>query len=253
MHILNLNCQKGLNPNLSPFLSEAIQNKKYDFLLLQEASANVIKLIKTATKNNYDILRPSTKDSEASRSCVVYPKSYKVIGSHFFRFKDNYDENFFGVSMGAFKSKTESIIAVSVHLPAYLKPLKRSAALKRVKIELDSFIQQHSAIQHIILAGDFNSILPWENRRNKHILSPVMLPVKNRQGYTYHTKRVEPDSFSSAIIHWFGKIGLSLRMTLDHIFISETLSNAKNIEASSINIDVSDHLPILIEIQNSSK
>lgn len=247
MKLLNLNCQKAMNPNFMSFLKQTLNAGKHEILLLQEAPDDVISLAQQNAETHYNILRHRTPFGISSELCILHSSNTRLIDSSFAHIEDA-SGHYFGVLMGAFRSKTQNIVVANIHLPAYLQPLKRLGAIQKVKQTFDVFLKKHPYTKQVILAGDFNSILPWEHRRNKGVLSSILLPVQNRLGYTHRSHRLEPGDLSSRMVYWLGKIGISFRTTLDYVFASHVLVHNRRVRVRVLNKDVSDHLPMLIEI-----
>ena len=248
MKLLNLNCQKAMNPNFKTFFKRTLAGGKHKILLLQEASGTVIKIIQKHSSKKYKIIRHKTPNGDRSEVCIVHSNKLKCIDSDFSYIEDS-DGKFFGILMATFKSRKTYLSAASVHLPSYLKPQKRLNAVRHIKKKFALFIKKHPETEQVILAGDFNSILPWEHEQHKNILSSFLVPVRNKLGYTYHTDRVEPIDTSSKIVRWFGLIGFSFKINLDHVFVNKTLWKSKKIRVRSQDKNISDHLPILIDLK----
>jgi len=247
MKLLNLNCQKALNPNFKGFFEQTLQRGTHKILLLQEATDSVIALVKE-NGEKYSILRPKTPKGENSEICILHTQDTKCVDSYYSHMEDE-NGHFFGVLMGAFKTKKTKFVAASVHLPAYLQPRKRNEAIKKVREAFKLFLKKHPETESAILAGDFNSIFPWEHERNINILKSILLPLRNKLGYTHNTNRLESDGLSSRLIQLLGWIGLSFKTTLDHVFVSHVLVRRRKVKVYVLNKDVSDHLPMLIEVK----
>lgn len=247
MKLLNLNCQKGMNPNFPAFFKRTLAGEKHKILLLQEATDAIIAMAKETSKK-YRIIRPKTPNGSHSEVCILHTQDTKCVDSYYSHMEDE-NGHFFGVLMGAFKTKRSKIVAASVHLPAYLQPKKRYAAIKKVREAFKIFLKKHPDAESAILAGDFNSIFPWEHERNKHVLKSILLPLRNKRGYTHHTNRLEPDGISSILVNALSMIGLSFKTTLDHVFASHVLVRKRKVKVYVLEKNVSDHLPILIEVR----
>jgi endonuclease/exonuclease/phosphatase family metal-dependent hydrolase len=247
MKLLNLNCQKGINPNFQAFFKRTLGDGKHKILLLQEATDAIVEMVKDAGKT-YKVIRPKTPSGTSSEVCILHTQDTKCIDTYYSHMEDE-NGHFFGVLMGAFKTKRSKIVAASVHLPAYLQPKKRYAAIKKVREAFTLFLKKHPETQSAILAGDFNSIFPWEHERNKTILKSILLPLRNKRGYTHHTQRLEPDGISSILVNILSWIGFTFKTSLDHVFASHVLVRKRKVKVYVLEKNVSDHLPILIEVR----
>ena len=247
MRLLSLNCQRAFNPNFRGFLRRSLSGGKNNIFLLQEANDNVVKL---AQKNlgKYKIIQHKIPNGSFSEICILYSKKLRCVDSAFSYIEDS-DGNEFGVLMAIFKSKKFTFSTANVHLPAYLKPQKRLQAIKQVKENFSSFLKKHPRSSRTIMAGDFNSILPWEHDSHKSILAPFLSPVKNKWSYTYISERLEPTDFWHKLVLFLGKIGFSFRPKLDHVFASKRPVKKRWIRVRSQRKNVSDHLPIIIDMK----
>lgn len=245
--MLSLNCQRAFNPNFKAFLQRSLSRGKHKIFLLQEASDNVVNL---AQKNfeKYKIIQHKTPKGKFSELCILYSRKLKCVDSNFSYIKDADGEEF-GVLMAVFKSKKFMLSTANVHLPAYFKPQKRLQAVRQVKESFDDFLKKHPKTSRVVMVGDFNSMLPWEHSYHKTILAPLLSPVENKLSYTYISERLEPRDFWHKIIILLGKIGITFRPALDHVFSNNHLTKKKWIRARTQKKDVSDHLPIVIDVK----
>lgn len=246
MKLLNLNCQRAINPNFPGFFQRTLEAGKHKVLLLQEASDTVVSLIQKHKGKKYRFIRYATPTGGNSELCIVHTRKLRCVDSKFVHVEEF--GKYSGILMAAFKSKKMYLSAASVHLPSHIRPRKRLAAMQHVKQAFAEFLKKHPGTNRVVLAGDFNAIFPWEHERNKMILASILLPVRNKGGYTYETHRLEPSDISSGFLHWLGRLGISFRTTLDYVFASHMLVQTKRIRARSQERDVSDHLPIVIDI-----
>lgn len=247
MRLLNLNCQRALNPNFTAFLQKTLASGRHKILLLQEASEEVVSTAKKHFRRSHRMIRCTTAQGVPPELCILHSRRVKCLDHTFSYIQDRTGTNF-GVLMGVFKTKQFPLLIANVYLPPYLQPSTRARAIAHVYQALDAFIQKHAHVDRIILAGDFNSILPWEHFFHRRVLAPVLAPVANSCGYTYYTQRIEPSDFISWLVRMLGKIGISFRMTIDHVFAHPALVKKGRIRVRSEDTNVSDHLPISIEV-----
>jgi endonuclease/exonuclease/phosphatase family metal-dependent hydrolase len=241
MRILNLNCQKGLHKNLNPFLNRVLDDTRHKIFLLQEATNDITRKIKQHPSYQIVSHKDDTNDAHV---CIAHAKDIRCLESEYHTLDE--DDKLFGFLIAALRTKKHDIITASVHLPAYIQPKKRGEALAQFKLVLKRFTKTHPKADRVLIAGDFNTILPWEHGRNVLTLRPHLFPVRNKRGYTYQSDRLEPDNLSSSLVYGLGKIGISFKSTLDHVFASRSLTQKKRIKAYVLNKEVSDHLPIVI-------
>ncbi len=247
IRLLSLNCQRALNPNFKSFFQRVLSRGKHRIFLLQEASDSVINVAKKNLEK-YKMIQHKTPNGNFSELCILYSKKLHCVESDFLYIEDNEGKNF-GILMATFRSKRFSLSTANVHLPAHLKPQKRSEAMEQVKEKFIAFLKKHPQTTRVILAGDFNSILPGEYNHHKSILASFLSPVRNRRSYTYVSDRLEPTDFLSKLIYWLGKIGISFKTSLDYVFANHVLVKRKRVKARSQKKNISDHLPILIEVR----
>lgn len=244
MHILSLNCQKGYQSNLYDFLNEALKSKKYDFLLLQEVSLEVLE--KLFINDDYVLLRTFNKNNNQwSHITIIYLSRIRLIENKFFSFSHLSNNPLLGsesywLLAGVFEYENKKILIGSLHLhPGIRKSLRRSELLM-AKEHILSIPHDIS-----IFWGDCNFGFPFELSRTTKLLNPEFLCMTLDIGPTlcsYFTEDVP--YLPNQIAKILRKFGLSVWLKADHIFVDINTAREYIFEKNVLPNRVSDHSPI---------
>ncbi len=248
LNILTLNTQKGYNPNLKRFLRKILKSKKYDFILLQEATENVVAMISGA-KAYVHVSGMNDEVKEPAHLCIVYRKNFTLKESDLFTFahiapKVRLKHASYGLLAGIFTKGKETFCIGSVHLNAGLHPKIRRTELRRIEIK-ERMLERSKRARITIFGGDFNFGLPKELKNGAHILLPDFICMTKNVGPTLNSRYTEyVSNITNTPSFIFGKIGIGISLRADHIFVDKKTAKNYEVSARMLKDRVSDHSPV---------
>ena len=243
MNILSLNCQKAYNKNLSHFLSDILKRSRYDFLILQEVTEEVLDYLRHPS---YQVLTAwHEKTNQPSHLCIIYKKSFKlkepglISIDKFNRAAHLESSPSFGLLCGTFQRENIEIAIGSMHLHSGFSAQARRDDLQYIKNTLSKKYPN----TEIIIGGDCN-FGPFEKKKGFEIMAPdFMCPTKAiKKTLDSRYSEFHPNILNR-IAFIFGKIGLGISLSTDHFFINRQ-AGKKLYKARLIPEQVSDHKPI---------
>jgi len=248
MKILSLNCQKGYQTGLKGFLRRVLEEKKHDFLLLQEVDSRVIPLLQSP---DYKIVRASNQETgQESYLCIVYRGSYTVRETGFKSFATMRKDPVHG-----FKHPCPGILWADIDIgPEVFRVasiqlhsgLDRGVRLAELKLGKDSI---GGVSTKTLLAGDFNSGFPGERKKMAGILTPEFEWASENLGPTLDSRYSENVAhITNRVAALLGFLNIGVRMQIDHVFVNQMLTKTSRTKCSVLPDHVSDHSPVEIDL-----
>jgi endonuclease/exonuclease/phosphatase family metal-dependent hydrolase len=139
------------------------------------------------------------------------------------------------------------VLVCSLHLHAGEHARARGKELRAFKQHL---LKEDAGLQ--IFGGDFNNVLPREFSGMRRTLAPEFTHVTQYREHSHDTRHVEPLTRSMWVLGKLGKVGLGLRLKMDHIFIDSASAKRFRCETIVHDVFVSDHRPIELSISIGS-
>lgn len=252
--LLSLNCQKNRHPNLKNFLTKAIREKKYDFLILQEATSEILQYFKN--QSTYHIITPRQGRQQSLLSIVYNTKKVDFI-SQKFQLWPHYisDENnktlpyiSYGILLGIFKKDKETIRIGSQHLPPGLNPKKRKGCLQKIQKLL-----QKEKTDHTLFGGDCNFGIPGEIQSSIKLFTPDYNIITQHLPPTLNARYTETTpNLTNQINRILKKLKIYIQLKTDHLYIDSNTAKNTNIQTKVLKDRVSDHSPIEVQINELS-
>ena len=246
LRILTLNCGKAYNPKLFGFLAKIFEEARYDVILLQELPAQSISSTKPHL-GNYGIVRAFDAEMNVeSELAIAYRDIFTLEEKQFYsfaRFKRwNWDwPGTLGMLMAKFQTPQGKLTISSVHLNPLLHVMTRKREAIFFKKRLLEF---NSGNAPVIFGGDFNSGLPGEKTRNNSILAPEFQNLTISSGPTVDSRHIQPLILIARICIFLGKLGIHLRMKVDHIYADKKTAEENVSSCRVLHNRVSDHSPV---------
>src|SRR3972149_7349663 len=161
MKILTLNIQKAYQPSFKDFFIRILKEEKYDFILLQEATAPVISMV-TNSLSAYQILNPFDHEfGENTHVCILYKNQFVLCDQIFISFsvlKLTLPRRGWGFLGGIFKKDGRDMLIGTVHLhPGF----RKSTRMRQISLIKEKVLTQRGDYS-VIIGGDFNTGLPGE-------------------------------------------------------------------------------------------
>ena len=250
LRILSLNCQKGYQFSLWEFLKTTLNSNVYDFMILQEATENVITFIKS-NSIQYCILQLKNEKSDSlSHLSIVFRKKFETVDSKLFTFenflsKNNLTRPEFGLLIGTFRMDKSTLSIGSIHLSSGLNYKRREKELHYSKQRILEYNKTKSLFT---LGGDFNSALPWENAINKKLMIPQFVNCSLGSGPTCNSSYVEPVNLLNRLAISLAKFGINFQFKLDHIYLDMITTVLYTTKCILKKNRVSDHNPLEVLI-----
>ncbi len=248
MKILTLNCQKEHGRGVAQFIDLTLESGEYDFLLLQEVTDFVAKKINPALFS-YNILQAMHDLGDVGHLYILYRKSIFLLDSKFSPFTDlgwRYKgQPGLGLLLAKFSIEESHLVIGNLHVTAGPWFRLREKGLKFVKRKILEYNQEKHPV---IFGGDFNSALPWENRRIEKIFSLEFGNCTSSSGTTCDSRHTEPVLFGR-ISCWLARVGIYFLLKIDHIYADQKTLGSKTIHARVLADRVSDHSPLEVWIQ----
>ncbi|MES2023117.1 MAG: endonuclease/exonuclease/phosphatase family protein [Patescibacteria group bacterium] len=244
MKIFTLNCQKAYQPNFENFIIHILKEEKYDFLLLQEITEQIIVLIKNASQN-YKILNSYDSNlGENTGVCILYKKEFVLTDDTFLSFailNTDSPRRGWGFVGGKFTKDNEVIFISTIHLHPGLRPHKRLKQLEIIKAK----ILEENLNNPIVIGGDFNTGFPFEITNQEKILSPEFSRINKTLGPTLDSRYTEQTPFFiTKIANFFASIGISVKLKTDHIYVNKFITQNLKVNCKLLPDRISDHLAI---------
>lgn len=246
MKILNLNTQKAYQATFDSFITDILRKREYDFILLQEVTPPVVKIIKKAS-SEYQIVNPFDPElGENTHVCVLYKSNFvlqKEIFLSFATLKPGFTKYGWGFVGGLFDYNQKKIFVGSAHLHPGLRKKRRVEQVKIIKKKLMEEIINTPTI----FGGDFNFGLPGEISVSQKVLSPEFIRVTKNLGPTLDSRYTEKSSWGIArIANILMKIGISIKLKTDHVYMDNISTKNTSVTCTTLPSRVSDHLAIEI-------
>lgn len=242
LRVLNLNCQHAYQPSFSSFFKETLAVRAYDILLLEEADKNVCALI---TGSEYAIVDFAEGTSWPK---VLVRKDHVLAGSFTLPF-ENDEIPAYGASFAEVSIAGETVVFGVTHLRAGFSARKRMEQA----ILLKKTIRERYNGKPLLLAGDLNTGFPGEYSTIKHIFAPELVNVSEHLGSTIESRYAEDSPFlASKLAVVFGRLGVNLRLKLDHVYASRELLAKGEVTCRKLTERVSDHSGIEISLETTA-
>ncbi|MES2930492.1 MAG: hypothetical protein V4665_01780 [Patescibacteria group bacterium] len=248
MKILTLNTQKAYQSGFRDFFIRILGEEKYDFILLQEATAPIITLAKNAGLS-YDILNPYDPElGENTHECILYKKEFQLIETLFISFSffdKTHPHRGWGFVAGVFEKNGEKKLIGSMHLhPGF----KKSRRMEQIRIIKERILEKNYNFP-VIFGGDCNFGWPGEISQAGKILSPQFMRVTKGLGPTLDSRYTEQVPFGVArIANFLARFGISVKLGADQAYVDRQTTKRSKIKSHLLPDRVSDHLAIQIEI-----
>ncbi len=248
MKLLTFNCQKDYTSRVLGFIVETLRSGTYDFILFQELTSNVYEKIIPGI-SNYKFLRAMNMSTGSwSDLAIAYRDTFELADSKFFDFtivaKEQISRPSYGLLIGAFKSSRGMQSVGTLHMNPGLNPGLRKKEGRFVKKCLLDYMQVSGS--PLVFGGDFNSGLPWENKRNERIFLPEFVNCASSSGPTCDSRYVEPTNFLNKLARALAVIGIHFRMKVDHFYVDRATLKQSSITCAVLPNIVSDHRPLEI-------
>ncbi|CAN5743183.1 hypothetical protein BH11PAT2_BH11PAT2_00840 [soil metagenome] len=247
MKILSLNTQKAYNPNLQLFLRKTLESGRYDFLLLQEATEQVLEYLRHSTE--YGILT-ATDESVGGQSqlCIVHRTNIPLLSHKIKSFAGmrydpvrGYKHLGFGALQAVFAYDGTEVCLSSVHLHSGIDAKVRQREL----VVLKELLHHMPKSSLTVVGGDFNFGYPWELPRAMRLLAPELVCVTRTLGGTLDSKYSEyANHLPNKVARLLAKFGLGVKLKADHFFASRELLETSDAACRKLSDRVSDHSPI---------
>jgi hypothetical protein len=230
LRVLCLNCQGGYHGALMPFLRDQLRRRRYSFILLQETPRSFATGAALFAEAGYGV-------ALNDRLMIAYDTGVaRMRGGATFVAADAAKPLWrFGCLSAAFQHRESRFSLVSIHLPSFLHVIRRAKFLRRIRTSLTG---------SVLLAGDFNSVLPGEQAFHRSLLSPHVVELRNPD-HTYDSSRLERWNTLSRILKAVPG-GFYLTASIDKVYASPAFLEDFTVTAASLKEAVSDHLPIEI-------
>src|SRR3989344_753711 len=247
MKILSLNCQKGHQPGLANFLEKTIVSNAYDFLLLQEATENVLAILKSY--DSYKLITGDDTDlAENNWLCIAHKNGFQKSKSVFRSFgqmrKDpvrGFGHPAFGFLCATFEYETKSIAMGNVHLHSGVDKRVRELEAHEVK-QMINYLGQEAPI---LFGGDFNFGFPGERLNVIKLFSPEFVCATESMEATLDSRYSEyANHLPNQVAFVLAKVGLGIKLKADQIFIDTKTAQQKKMYFNVLSDRVSDHNPI---------
>ncbi len=247
LKILTLNTQKAYQPGFRDFFIRILKEEKYDFILLQEATAPIVSTV-SEIFSEYKVLNPFDPEfGENTHECVVYKNSFtleKEIFISFAKFGRHDLLRGWGFLAGIFRKDGKTILVGTVHLHPGINREKRLEQVMIIKKE----ILKHS-VGEVIFAGDFNTGLPLEIRGHEKALLPEFVRATKGLGATLDSRYTEKVPFGIArVANFLAFLGISIKLKADHMYVDASTTQKSEITARLLPDRMSDHLAIEVEL-----
>lgn len=241
LRVLNLNCQHAYQPSFSRFFKEALAARTYDIYLLEEANESVRALI---TGSEYTIVDFAEGTSWPK---VLIRKDHVLIDSFTLPF-ENDEIPAYGVSFAEVSIAGEAIVFGVTHLRAGFSAPKRREQAELLK----ETIRERYSGKPLLLAGDFNTGFPGEYVLMKYLFAPELLNVSEHLGPTIESRYAEDSRFfASKMAVTLGRLGVNLRLKLDHVYASRELLAKVSTTCGKLAERVSDHSGVEIALTSN--
>lgn len=261
LRILTLNCGTKKESGsygaehiggLKDLLTGLLAGRRYDFILLQEYHEHFSGRLAPGLQDYQILTMPDEEAGVGSELAILYRKSFTLKEGRFhsfagFRKKFNSRwPGIFGLLLGRFQTPAGEWVVGSTHLNPLLHFATRKKEVRFVKKCLLQFAG--SGIP-LILGGDFNSGLPGEKARNDAILAPEFVNATAGSGPTVDSRYVEPVIWPNKLAVSLGRLGIVLRMKVDHIYIDRKTAMGHDIACKVLPDRVSDHSPVEVSLR----
>jgi endonuclease/exonuclease/phosphatase (EEP) superfamily protein YafD len=253
MKILSLNCQKGYQPNLKDFIKEKLRGGVYDFLLLQETTADIRDFFES--ERSYAFVTAHNETSgEQSHQCIVHRREFTPHDLQYISFASmhadpvlGYRHPNYGLLFGVFEHKEKRLLIASMHLHSGVFPADRKKEITRIKEILKPFSQKANLV---IVGGDCNFGLKREVLGAARILAPELVCVTNNIGGTLDSKYTEYlNQLTNKVAFYLAKVGVNLSLPTDHIFVDVRTSLTAAVSCKKLPDRISDHRPVEMSIE----
>lgn len=234
MRILPLNCQRAEHKGLKAFLRSILKGGRYDFVLLQEADRKVRNHLHD--RHGYALIRSA--HVEGTGFVILHKPSYRLQGTEFISFQRFARvKTEVGALIATFRraGKAYAICNAHFHWGRYFS--QRRKALGVIK----EVMLRHKGVK--VIAGDFNSILPYECLLVRRELRPQF---RHAQYDAHsHDSAYLDEKYLLGVFRKLGRLGISYRSSIDHVFVA----GARVGRAHVHEVLVSDHRPLDVRIR----
>ena len=245
LKILSLNCQWAYNQEVKKFLQKILETDFYDFLLLQEANADVLTAVQKF-KDYKQLGAFNTENQKQSWLHILYKKKFILKHSSFISFSQlnlqfsQYPQ--LGFLVGTFQHNEEIATLGSLHLhPGYdfrLRVLESNMIKKHILATCDP-------AKAVIFGGDFNTGLPFESWRIRKILSPEFYESTKNNGSTLHSRYTQKGTHIIAkTANLLAAAGINISFRTDKIFVDQKTARQCKSATRVLPDHVSDHSPV---------
>ncbi len=247
MKILTLNTQKAYQSSFNDFLTRVLKEGRYDFILLQEATAQIVSMV-AEISSEYKILNPFDSEfGESTHECIIYKNNFVLEETVFISFTKFGKQNLlrgWGFLAGVFNKGGETLLVGSAHLHPGINRKKRLEQVRIIKNE----ILKHQ-VGRVIFAGDFNTGLPLEIRGHENTLCPEFVRVTKTLCATLDSRYTEKVPFGVVrVANFLASIGISIKLKADHVYVDRNTTEKSAITARLLPDRVSDHLAIEVSL-----
>lgn len=243
--VLTFNCQKGYPGNTVSVVSHWLKQGSYDFLLLQEASVNVIENLHLKQAGYCMLSAYNHEVGVVSQLCILYKEKFSLDDSVFFSFANFKQQNSwraeFGLLLGTFKYQESRFVVGSIHLNPGFEFIVRKRELFFIR---KSTLLYNKEKLPVLFGGDFNSMVPHEFKRNAKILGPQFVNATLDSGPTAQTQYLEPTVFINRFALGLAKAGINFKGKVDHIYVDQDSSNSNIMQSRVLPDRASDHSPL---------
>ncbi len=249
MKVLSLNCQKGFNKNLEPFMQETLARGEYDFLLLQEFTEPVYVMIEPHLAGYRALRVKQEEEGEHSHLAILYKGAIALEAEHLAPMPNLHPRiirpTAFGILTGTFVFEGTQLRLGSVHLHPGLRPGVRRAGLDYVKHALT---EEDSEVP-TIFGGDCNFGYSRERKKGEQLLAPEFILVSGGLEPTLDSRYTEPlFNIMNGAAAALSKRNIGVRLSTDHFFVSAALAESAEIACRVLPDRVSDHSPVELVI-----
>ncbi len=248
---LSLNCQKGYNPALWEFLRSTIESGAYDFLILQEATENVI--VKARDAGAYKLVEAFNEEAGGtSHLAILYRDTFALKESSLCSVSKMHPATYlqhpgFGVLMGRFDVGGKTVSVGSLHLHSGFSRGVRAREIQRISEYLSGRGNENELT---VFGGDCN-FGPGERAHAARTLDPEFICVTGALGATLDSRYTErvPGSIINALATVLAKARISIKLKTDHFFVDSESAIHSQSHVRILADRVSDHSPVELVVE----
>jgi endonuclease/exonuclease/phosphatase family metal-dependent hydrolase len=243
LKILSLNCQRGNISSLTPYITQVVADKEYDFILLQETGSAASELLQSFQNTEYNQLAHKQRKNEIA---IIYKKEFTLLRDAEIN-RSSLKPNPWGATMGIFQNKKSSLCVgvCAVHLTSSYHVVLRFREIKAIAKNFNSLLDSKTDISFI--GGDFNTIIPGEKYLHSWLLKKNFIRMDTNK-HTYESARIEDHHKKSLLGRWLFIHHLNHRLQLDRFFVDRK-TNISQLYSEVLPEIVSDHFPLVLKIK----